>query len=97
MPGELTDTIQRVSAKARLLVERYNVLLGLKHEADDRIRELDNLVLSQKKEIEMLRTENEYLRIATTLSPSRSDLDKTRQTIALLVREIDRCITDLSE
>lgn len=97
MPGELSETLERVSNKARLLVERYNVLLNLKREADARVEELNATVLAQRKEIEYLKAQTEYLRLATTISPSRADLDKTRQTITLLVREIDRCISDLSE
>ena len=98
MSGEVfSETLERVSSKARLLVERYNVLLNLKREADARIEELNATVLAQRKEIEDLKARTEYLRLATTLTPSRADLDRTRQTITLLMREIDRCINDLSE
>lgn len=97
MPGELRNTLKRISSKASILVERYNVLLKLKQEADGRIEELNSLVEKQKKEIESLQAQVDYLRIATTIVPDRQSLELTRQTVEFLVREIDRCITDLTE
>ncbi|HUN20422.1 MAG: hypothetical protein OSJ26_04665 [Muribaculaceae bacterium] len=97
MPGELKQTIERVSNKAKILVERYHVLLESKRQADARILEQDAMILAQKKEIESLRQQVEYLQIATNVIPDNSQTERTRTLISTLVREIDRCINDLTQ
>ena len=97
MPGELKQTIERVSNKAKILVERYHVLLESKRQADARILEQDAMILAQKKEIESLRQQVEYLQIATNVIPDNSQTERTRTLISTLVREIDRCIYDLTQ
>ena len=97
MPGELKQTIERVSNKAKILVERYHVLLESKRQADARILEQDAMILAQKKEIESLRQQVEYLQIATNVIPDNSQTERTRTLISTLVRVIDRCINDLTQ
>ena len=97
MPGELKQTIERVSNKAKILVERYHVLLESKRQADARILEQDAMILAQKKEIESLRQQVVYLQIATNVIPDNSQTERTRTLISTLVREIDRCINDLTQ
>lgn len=97
MPGEFKQTIERVSNKAKILVERYHVLLESKRQADARILEQDAMILAQKKEIESLRQQVEYLQIATNVIPDNSQTERTRTLISTLVREIDRCINDLTQ
>ncbi len=97
MPGELKQTIERVSNKAKILVERYHVLLESKRQDDARILEQDAMILAQKKEIESLRQQVEYLQIATNVIPDNSQTERTRTLISTLVREIDRCINDLTQ
>ena len=97
MPGELKQTIERVSNKAKIIVERYHVLLESKRQADARILEQDAMILAQKKEIESLRQQVEYLQIATNVIPDNSQTERTRTLISTLVREIDRCINDLTQ
>lgn len=97
MPGELKQTIEGVSNKAKILVERYHVLLESKRQADARILEQDAMILAQKKEIESLRQQVEYLQIATNVIPDNSQTERTRTLISTLVREIDRCINDLTQ
>lgn len=97
MPGELKQTIERVSNKAKILVERYHVLLESKRQADARILEQGAMILAQKKEIESLRQQVEYLQIATNVIPDNSQTERTRTLISTLVREIDRCINDLTQ
>lgn len=78
-------------------MERYHVLLESKRQADARILEQDAMILAQKKEIESLRQQVEYLQIATNVIPDNSQTERTRTLISTLVREIDRCINDLTQ
>lgn len=97
MPGELSQTIDRITAKATVLVERYHALAGSKAEADRTIEELRAENLRQAKEIERLRAQVEYLTIATTVVPDRAAVEQSRQKISMMIREIDRCISDLTQ
>lgn len=97
MAVDLKEQLDRVATKAYLVVERYSRLREEKNAADERIARLEDELRSNKAEIEKLRMENEYLRIASTLAPDSKRLEETRSLISGLVREIDRCILDLNE
>lgn len=97
MAGNLQQTIERVNNKAKILVEKYATLLKAKEDADMRIEQLSEQVEQMKKTIETLQSQVEYLRIATTLTPNRRDVEHSRAILSGLVREIDRCIADLTD
>lgn len=97
MGGTLQETIERVSTKARVLVEKYAVLLKAKQEADLRIESLQREVDEQRKQIERLNAQIEYLRLSTTIAPDRKAVERSRVILSGLVREIDKCIADLTE
>lgn len=97
MAGNLQDTIESIKAKVRVVIDRQTLLLKEKEEVEARVLMLEEVIDQQRKEIERLRLETEYLKIAATLSPSREDVEHTRVVLSGLVREIDKCITDLTE
>lgn len=97
MPGELSQTLDRISAKATVLVERYNALLASKREADSLIEQLRAELADKDKRLETLSAQVEYLSIATTVVPDRSMVEESRQKISMMIREIDRCINDLTQ
>ncbi len=97
MAGNLQETLERISNKAELLIEKYTIVVSEKRQADARIEELNNLLISRQKEIEMLKQEIDYLKIATTITPDHKDVEKSRAVLSGLVREIDKCINELSE
>ena len=97
MAGNLQETLERISNKTELLIEKYALLMSEKKQADARIEELYALLTSRQKEIEMLKQEIEYLKIATTITPDHKDVEKSRAILSGLVREIDKCINELSE
>ena len=97
MAADLKDQLDRVRSKATVLVEKYVRLKGAYDEAHEQVARLKADVLARDKEIEQLRMKVEYLSIASTVKLSGDDLQSTRAMIADLVREIDRCIADLSD
>ena len=97
MAGNLQETIESIKAKVRVVIDRQTLLLKEKKEVEARVLMLEEVIDQQRKEIERLRMETEYLRIGSTLSPSRDDVERTRVMLSNLVRDIDRCITDLTE
>ncbi len=97
MATDLQERLQRVARKAQGLTDRYNVLLGEKRAADAKIAELQATVDSLRLNVEDLTRQLEYLTVVTTALPSRSDVERSRAVISRLVREIDKCISDLSD
>lgn len=91
------DTFERILAKANVLAEKYAVVLEKKNEAEARAKELAEELSLKEKELQRLRLEVEYLRTAAVLSPSREQVEATRAAISSLLRDIDRCIVDLSD
>lgn len=97
MATDLQERLQRVTRKAQGLTDRYHALLSEKRAADARIAELMDEVTRLKQQVETLTLRNDYLTIATTVHPSRADVERSRAVISRLVREIDKCIADLSD
>lgn len=97
MPFDYHKTLDSITAKSRLLVERYRLVAQERDEAKERVAALEQQAEQMQREIEKLRADNEYLRMASTLAPSREDVENARAMVTSLVREIDRCIIDLEE
>lgn len=97
MAFDYDNTLRRIISKAELLETRHARLLQSYDEAKTEIESLRADADRKDKEIQQLRMQVEYLQLATTIAPTREQVDATKAIIANLVREIDRCITDLSD
>ena len=97
MATDLQERLERVSRKTLGLTDRYNALLGEKRAADARIAELQSTGTDLRQQVETLTRQIDYLTVVTTAIPSRSDVERSRAVISRLVREIDKCISDLSD
>lgn len=97
MAVDLKQQLDRVAAKADLIVKRCENLTRERDEARVRIAELEALLAARDKELEQMRVDNENLRVVTSLWPDRSQVENARSLISELVRDIDRCILDLKE
>ena len=97
MASEYQETFDRIATKTGLLMQRYAAMLEANMLANRRIADLEKLLDDARKELQALRNENEYLKIASTIAPSREQIEDARAMVANLVRDIDRCITDLSD
>ncbi len=97
MAGELQKKIDRVNTKTQLLLDRYTILLQRRESDLAQIAELQAEIETLRKENGRLQQENDFLKIATTIAPTRNDVNSTRELLTRLVREIDKCITDLNE
>lgn len=96
MAVDLHSTIERILSKSSVLVERYHALEADKLNADKEIAKLNNEILALKKEVEQLRQDNEYLRLARTIAPSYDQLVESKTILNQLVREVDKCISQLT-
>ncbi len=97
MASDLQQTLQRISRKAETLVDRYNFVDEQRRKAEERVTELEATVAQLTEEISGLQDRIEYLTVVTTTFPQRENVEKSRALISRLVREIDKCIADLSE
>ncbi len=97
MAGNLQETLEQIREKAGLLTERYIVLRKEKEVADTKIAELELTIRSQEQELNKLRQENEYLKVVSIAVPDHKDVEKSRAKLIEMVREIDKCILELSE
>ena len=95
--SKLFDIATGLEVKISKLLSRYAVLqkdheaLLLKNE------ELQREVVAQQKKIEELEHRYEALRVAKTMVGSKEDKHLTKLKINTLIREIDRCIVELSD
>ncbi|MCM1032838.1 MAG: hypothetical protein NC405_03685 [Odoribacter sp.] len=97
MASDLQQQIDRVQAKTRVLGEKYMALKANYDSARSEISDLKARLLARDNEVRQLHVKIENLTVATYVNASAGDLDSSRAIIADLVREIDRCITDLLE
>ncbi|MDE6309988.1 MAG: hypothetical protein K2L81_07335 [Muribaculaceae bacterium] len=97
MADDLQQSLERFRSKARLLAERYATLAAQKAKTEELVAQLQATVDAQRGRIEQLTQQVEYLRIASTITPTRDDIAITQATLTKLVREIDNCINDLTD
>ncbi len=97
MAGNLQQRLDSLKSKTQLLVERYARMENARREAESRISELEQEITRKDREIKVLRQQLEQLQVVTTLSPGREDVERSRKFFAELLRDIDKCINELSE
>lgn len=97
MASNLQDTLQRVVNKSEILIEKYRALLEEKRRVDAANESLSSKNVALEKEIERLRQENEYLRLARSISSTPEQTEANRAWISKLVRDIDKCISQLTD
>ncbi|MBQ7941142.1 MAG: hypothetical protein IJ328_01875 [Muribaculaceae bacterium] len=96
MTTDLHSTIERILSKSSVLVEKYHALEIDKANAEQEIIQLREEIAVLRKELEKLRQDNEYLRIARSIAPSYEQLAESRSIISQLVRDVDKCISQLT-
>lgn len=97
MAESLSEIFERLLSKQQILVERYRILEEKLNAADEANQKLAEENHKQKILIEKLETANQYLRIARRIAPDQETIGKSRELIARLVRDVDKCIEQLNE
>ena len=97
MAGNLKQRLDSLSSKALLLTERYASLSERHREALQRINDLQSTLERKEKERALMRQQIEERRGGSVLAPNHADVEHTRKFLAELVRDIDKCISELSE
>lgn len=96
MAGNLQQRIDRISSKAALIAERYTLVMQAKAKADMRIDELERENRELKNLLSQREASLEQMRVASALTPDHRNVEDARNLLTELVREIDKCIKQLS-
>lgn len=97
MAADLQQLVLSIRDKHRVLAQRYDVAVEQLEASNKRIVDLEYTVKQQQQEIERLTQQVEFLTVVSTTMPDRDDIEKSRAILSGLVREIDKCIADLTE
>jgi len=84
-------------ARIRHLIFLHNQLKNQQAQALDMLKRKDQEIDSLKKENEALLANLQNMKSATTISLDGGDVKETRQKLSKLVREVDKCISMLSQ
>jgi chromosome segregation ATPase len=97
MAVSVQDTIQNLKTKAAIILDRHALLLKEYDDATERIQQLEATIDSLRKDVEQLSLENEYLKVASIVATTEEDIERSRAILSELVRDIDKCITELND
>ena len=97
MASELQETLARIVTKSKVLVDKYHVLNAEKERLEQVVAQLQSEMEVLKKENEKLSTDNPYLTMARHFVPNSEKAAEAKKMISSLVRDIDKCISQLNE
>lgn len=97
MAASLQQRLDSIRSKAQVLTERYVEVMEEKRAAEAEIAELQKQLERQQREMAHLRQQIEYLQVVTTLTPKREDVERSRAFLSQLLRDIDKCISELTD
>ena len=93
---ELQQRLERIVSKSTVLVEKYQQLRARLQSAEERIAALERDNEQLRGELERAQRESHYLRTARTLATTPEQVSDVRLMINRMVRDIDKCITQLN-
>lgn len=97
MASELQETLARIVTKSKVLVDKYHVLNAEKERLEQVVAQLQSEMEVLKKENEKLSTDNHYLTMVLHFVPNSEKAAEAKKMISSLVRDIDKCISQLNE
>lgn len=97
MAANLQQLVQSLRSKHEELARRYREATTQRDEALRQVADLEYTVKQQQRDIERLTQQVDFLTVVNTAMPDRDDIEKSRAILSGLVREIDKCIKDISE
>lgn len=97
MADELQSRLRSLQSKAKLLTERYKTLLRHKQLQDNGVLQLQHTVKRQQERIALLEQQLEQMRVITPFAVQGADLEQSRVVLTQLVRDIDKCIAELTD
>lgn len=96
MAVSATNTYDNIRAKVRVIIDRQQMLvekINAQMAENEKLRsENENL----QKQLQRMKVDYEFLTMASVIAHNREEVEQTRAMLAGLVRDIDRCIAELS-
>ncbi|MBQ6080378.1 MAG: hypothetical protein IJK93_08890 [Muribaculaceae bacterium] len=97
MPStELNEKLQNLKHKVDTLSKRYVGLQTNKRELERTVERQELEIAKLQKEVEQLKVDNEFLRVARSISADPVAVARYKKQVAKMVRDIDRCIKQLN-
>ncbi len=97
MPIDIQQRLNSIGGKASVLVDRCRHERELRLEAEAAVAEREREINRLNQRVAELNREVELLKTARLTAPTRDDVETSRALLSGLVRDIDRCIADLTE
>ena len=97
MAFDIETTLTRLSEKSRFLTERFKVVSRQRDKALEEVATLQKELRDRDRQLQLMRSELEYLKVSSSLAPTAESVTATRAMIRDLISEIDRCITELKD
>lgn len=96
MAETVTDTYGSIRSKIQVIVSRQQMLVQEIENLRAENLQLKGQIGALEKELAQAKVDGEYLTVASVIAHKREDVEMTRSLLAGLVRDIDRCIAELS-
>lgn len=95
--SNITQVVNLVENKLKLLLENYRFLKDENELLLQKVALLEHQIAKEKEQFEQIEKKYQSLKIAKTIEGSNDSTRDTKLKINALIREIDACITQLSE
>ena len=95
--SNIIEVVDLFENKLKTLLENYSFLKEENEVLFDKIAVLEDQITKEKQFNNEIEKKYQTLKIAKTIEGSKEDRRETKLKINALIREIDNCITQLSE
>jgi chromosome segregation ATPase len=95
--SNLSEIVDSLENRVSNLLQKYNNLKTIKLKLEGELADLKTQQVKNKEEIDNWREECNTLKLANSMLGSNNHKRETKLKITELVREIDKCISQLSE
>ncbi len=90
-------TLERFTTRIRQMILQYGKIKMENKKLCEKVSSQESEIKLLKKNLEQAQRESESLKIAKMIEISDSDIDKAKHRLASLIRDLNKCITLLSE
>lgn len=97
MAADFQQISDKISGLSTQLVDRMRNIVNERDRALQLVADQEATIKEHERTIERLQQQVEYLTVVSTVMPDSEDIEKSRTILSGLVREIDKCINDLTE
>jgi hypothetical protein len=95
--NQITGIVNLVEDKLKMLLENYNFLKEENELLHNKVIILENQLSKEKQFNNEIEKQYQTLKIAKTIEGSKENSRETKLKINALIREVDNCISQLSE